>query len=120
LLQAYVGMGRVYVGIGEYQKGIDAFIEAYEVFPDNADLPFIAGKAAVLKGDSDMAIEYLSEAAALDSLNLYYRNDLATAYMLAGRRMDAIAEWEEILARDPNESLREVVQVNLERAATRD
>jgi tetratricopeptide (TPR) repeat protein len=120
LLQAYIGMGRVYVGIGQYQNGIDAFIEAHEVFPDNADLPFIAGKAAILKRDSDMAIEYLSDAVALDSLNLFYRNDLASAYMLAGRRLDAIAEWEEILARNPNESLREVVQINIERAATRD
>jgi tetratricopeptide (TPR) repeat protein len=119
LLQAYIGLGRVYVGLGEYQKGIDAFVDAHEVFPDNADLPFIAGKAAVLKGDPDLAIEYISQAAALDSLNLYYRNDLASAYMLAGRRLEAIAEWEEILARDPNESLREVVEVNLERAATR-
>lgn len=120
LLQAYIGLGRVYVGIGEPQRGIDAFIEAHEVFPDNADLVFIAGKAAVLMGDADMAIEYLSQAAALDSLNLFFRNDLASAYMLAGRRMDAIAEWEHILALSPNESLRDVVEINLERAATQD
>ncbi len=120
LLQAYIGLGRVYVGIGEYDKGIDALIEAHVVFPNNADLPFIVGKAAILKGDPDLAIEYLSTAAALDSLNLFYRNDLASAYMLAGRRLDAIAEWENILARGPNASLRRVVETNLERAARQD
>jgi tetratricopeptide (TPR) repeat protein len=120
LLAAYIGLGRVYVGVGEYQEGIDAFIAARDAFPDNPDLPFIAGKAAILKRDADMAIEYLSDAVRLDSLNLFYRNDLASAYMLAGRKMDAIAEWESILARDPNSSLREVVETNLERAATED
>jgi tetratricopeptide (TPR) repeat protein len=120
LLQAYIGLGRVYVGVQQYQKGIDAFIAAREVFPNNPDLPFIAGKAAILAGDFEIAVEYISEAAALDSLNLFYRNDLASAYMLAGRRMDAIAEWETILERNPNPELREVVEVNLERAATQD
>jgi tetratricopeptide (TPR) repeat protein len=120
LLQAYIGLGRVYVGIGEYQKGIDTFIRAHEVFPSNADLPFIAGKAAILKGDAGLAIDLLSEASALDSLNLFYRNDLASAYMLAGRRLDAIAEWEDILERNPGQGLREVVETNLERAATQD
>jgi|GEM_PF-1304317 len=120
LLQAYIGLGSVYIGEKQYQKGIDAFISAREVFPDNPDLPFIAGKAAILKGDSDLAVEYLSEAVALDSLNLFYRNDLASAYMLAGRRLEAISVWEEILARNPSADLREVVEVNLERAATQD
>lgn len=120
LLQAYIGLGRVYVSLGRYQEGIDTFIAAHEVFPNNADLPFIAGKAAVLKGDGDLAVEHLSRAAALDSLNLFYRNDLASAYMLAGRRMDAIAEWEGILARNPSDDLRRAVEINLERAATQD
>jgi tetratricopeptide (TPR) repeat protein len=120
LLQAYIGLGRAYVAVREYQKGIDAFIAARDAFPNNPDLPFIAGKAAILKGDADLAVQYLSEAAGLDSLNLFYRNDLASAYMLAGRRMDAIAEWESILARNPNRELRQVVEVNLERAATQE
>jgi tetratricopeptide (TPR) repeat protein len=120
LLAAYVGLGRVYVGMGRYQDGIDTFMAAREAFPQNPDLPFIAGKAAVLMRDADMAVEYLSEAVRLDSLNLFYRNDLASAYMLAGRKMDAIAEWEAILSRDPTSSLREVVESNLERAVTED
>lgn len=120
LLPAYIGLGRVYVGMADYQEGIDTFVAARETFPDNPDLPFIAGKAAILKRDPDMAVEYLSEAVRLDSLNLYYRNDLASAYMLAGRKMDAIAEWEAILSHDPVSSLREVVETNLERAATED
>jgi tetratricopeptide (TPR) repeat protein len=120
LLPAYIGLGRVYVGMADYQEGIDTFIAAREAFPDNPDLPFIAGKAAILKRDPGMAVEYLSEAVRLDSLNLYYRNDLASAYMLAGRKMDAIAEWEAILSHDPVSSLREVVETNLERAATED
>lgn len=120
LLQAYIGLGSVYIGEKEYQKGIETFIAAREVFPGNPDLPFIAGKAAVLKSDWDLAVEYLSEAVALDSLNLFYRNDLASAYMLAGRRLDAIKEWEAILLRRPTSDLREVVEVNLERAAKQD
>ena len=120
LLQAYIGLGRVYVGVGEYQSGIDAFISARDAFPNNPDLPFIAGKAAILKGDNDLAVEYLAEAVRLDSLNLFYRNDLATGYMLAGRKMDAIAEWEDILAANPGSDLRGVVEMNLKRAATED
>jgi tetratricopeptide (TPR) repeat protein len=120
LLQAYIGLGRVYVAMGEYQEGIDAFQAAREMFPNNADLAFIAGKAAILKGDPDLAVTYLSQAAAMDSLNLFYRNDLASAYMLAGRRLDAIAEWERILASRPNPALREVVETNLDRAAKAD
>jgi len=118
LLKAYIGLGSVYVGQQEYQKAIDTILAARRVFPKNADLPFMAGKASILMGDPDLAVEHLTEAVALDSLNLFYRNDLASAYMLAGRRMDAIAEWEGILARNPGLELRDVVEANLERAAT--
>jgi tetratricopeptide (TPR) repeat protein len=118
LLPAYIGLGRVYVSIREYDKAIEVFETAQEAFPRNAEVPFIAGKAAVLSGDPNLAVEFLSDACRLDSLNLYYRNDLGTAYMLAGRKMEAISEWEGILSRSPGPELRRVVETNLERAAT--
>ena len=120
LLQAYIGLGRVYVGMADYDKGIEVFAAARDAFPDDPNLPYIAGKAAILKGDAPLAVEYLFQAVRLDSLNLFYRNDLASAYMLAGRKIDAIEEWESILAGNPSASLREVVERNLARAARED
>jgi tetratricopeptide (TPR) repeat protein len=116
LVQARINLASVYVGLGEYDKGIDQLLLASENQPQNAELMSMAGRTALVKRDGERAIELLTRALEIDSSNLVYRNDLATALMLAGRKDDAIGEWETILEGNPEPGLEQAVRQNLQRA----
>lgn len=116
LIQARVNLASLYIGTDRYDDGIEELLGAREVEPGNPSLASMAGRAAMLKRDFDLAIELLSEATRLDTTSLVYRNDLATALMLAGHKDEAITQWERLLELNPDPSMEQVVRQNLERA----
>lgn len=116
LIAAYMRLASVYVSAGEYNKGIDLLLVARDIQPKNAEIVSMAGRSALAKRDYDLAIELLQEAVEMDTLAVIYRNDLATALMLADRKDEAIAQWKWILERNPAPELEQIVRRNLERA----
>jgi tetratricopeptide (TPR) repeat protein len=116
LIIAYMRLSSVYVGAGEYDKAIDILLRARERRPQDAEIISMAGRAAVMKRDFEQAAQFLNEAVKIDSTNLWYRNDLATTLMLAGRRDEAVTQWRMILDGNPDPDLEQRVKDNLRRA----
>jgi tetratricopeptide (TPR) repeat protein len=116
LIQARVNLASVYIAMEEYDKGIEVLQVARDLIPGNVDLASLAGRAAILKRDFEQAIDLFSQAVQFDSTSVVHRNDLATALMLAGRKEDAIVQWEKILTLNPDPSMQQLVRQNLARA----
>jgi tetratricopeptide (TPR) repeat protein len=113
---AYAQLSSVYIGMGEYDKGAEVLLEARTLHPDDAEVVSMAGRVAMLKRDFDGALGLFTEAVKMDSTNLLYRNDLATALMLNEQKEQALLEWRKILAASPGPELEQIVRQNLERA----
>jgi tetratricopeptide (TPR) repeat protein len=116
LLPAYLRLASVYIGTGEHERAVNLLLRARTLRPEDPEIVSMAGRAAIRNRDFDQAILLIKEAMEMDSLNLVYRNDLATALMLSRRRDEAIEQWQWILARNPEPGLEQVVRQNLERA----
>jgi cytochrome c-type biogenesis protein CcmH/NrfG len=116
LISAYVRLSSMYVATGNYDKAIDLLKQARDIRPRNVEITSMAGRAAIMKRDFPGAVDLLTEAVRLDSTDLLLRNDLATALMLSRRRDEAVAQWREILARNPGPDLAQTVLENLRRA----
>jgi Flp pilus assembly protein TadD len=116
LIPAYIRLSSVYVATGNYDQAISLLLSAREIRPRDPEIVSMAGRAAIMKRDFSQAVDLLQEAARLDSTDLVLRNDLATALMLSGRKDDALAQWREILAGNPDPNLARAVMENLKRA----
>jgi Flp pilus assembly protein TadD len=116
LMAAYMRLASIYVGMGEYDQGIDLLLRARALRPNDPEIISMAGRAAIRKRDFTQAVGLFEDAVELDSLNLLYRNDLATALMLGDRKDDAVEQWQWILDQNPDAGLEQVVRQNLDRA----
>lgn len=116
LVVGYLRLSSLYVATGEYDSAVELLLRGREIRPRDTELVSMAGRVAIMKRDFEQAAQLLTEAVKLDSTNLLYRNDLATALMLAGREDEALAHWREILVRNPDPDLEQTVRRNLSRA----
>jgi Flp pilus assembly protein TadD len=113
---ARMRLASAYIGMGDYDKGMAELLEARQLQPGNPELVAMAGRTALRQRDFLQAVQLLEQAVELDTLDLVYRNDLATALMLAGEKDEAVSQWRWILARSPDPGLEQVVRQNLDRA----
>lgn len=118
LMIAYLRLASVYVGAGEHDRALEVLKEARLRRPEDAEIISMAGRVAIMKRDFGQAVMFLNQAVGLDSTQFAYRNDLATALMLGGRKDEAVEQWRRILAGNPDPELARAVRMNLSRAET--
>lgn len=95
--------GSVYDATGEYANAILEYQEALRLEP-TAAVQYMISRDYSLLGKHALAAQHAREAVRLDSLNILYRQNLATVYMNAYQPELAAAQYEQILKIDSTKS----------------
>lgn len=116
-LRAAVNLGRLRIAMKKYEPAVEALAAALEKHPQSADANFLLGEAYLQVKKGSKAVPHLEEAARLGRHEAHLR--LATLYNAAGLKDRAAAEYERLLAKEPNrpdrEKLRRYIEENKKR-----
>lgn len=97
---ALLNLGRLRVADKKFEAALDPLSRALQTQPDNADAHLLLGEAYLQLRKGSKAVPHLDEAARLGRPEAHHR--LATLYNAAGRKDLAAAEYEQLLAKQPD------------------
>ena len=95
---AWVNATSTLYGAGEYAQALEVAAAGLTYFPDNANLLFLSGTAALTLGSNEAAIDTLSQAIDLAPLDYRAWHLRGVAYVLAGDTARAIPDLERAVA----------------------
>lgn len=101
LANMHADLGAGYASLALYDEAVREYGNALALCPDFADLRVRLGAVYRDMGDHTAAIHELTTARDQRPEYLPARVHLGVAYFSAGRKDDAVAEWREVLVRDP-------------------
>lgn len=93
--QAWVTVASTVYNLGEYEQAADVALAGVEHFPENTDLLFMGGKAALTLGDAETAIDLLGQAVDVDPEDYRAWHLRGVAHMVAGDAEQAIPDFEQ-------------------------
>ena len=102
----YANFADLLIKLGDYQRAFDLAVEAAQRNPDEARNFFLAGKALVQLGRSDLAVRWFEQAIALNADYPEPHYVLSQAYRKLGRDADAdraLKSFQAASARAPKE-----------------
>lgn len=94
-------LGLSLVSLGEVEAAIPHFRRACELAPDSGTMWFNLGETLWRQAQGEAAIAALQRAVALEPAHFGARLSLARAQAGMGHIEKAVAEWHEVLSRDP-------------------
>ena len=97
---ALLNLGRLRVADKKFDGALDPLSRALQAQPDNADAHLLLGEAYLQLKKGSKAVPHLDEAARLGRPEAHQR--LATLFNAAGRKDLAAAEYEQLLAKQPD------------------
>lgn len=116
-LRAAVNLGRLRIAMKKFDPAVEVLAAAVEKHPQSADANFLLGEAYLQVKKGSKAVPHLEEAARLGRADAHLR--LATLYNAAGLKDRAAAEYERLLAKEPNHpdrgKLRRYIEENKKR-----
>jgi tetratricopeptide (TPR) repeat protein len=88
----------------QYDRAFELFAEAERVHPGHVAAIVASGELAIDRGDYARADAELSRAIALDPATVLWREKRATVRQLAGRYDESLADYDAVIAAEPENS----------------